>query len=345
MATVAAGLVKDVLTFAESRGADKSRLMNAVGLDELTLENQDNRLPAETFVISLRASVALLDQPEFPLLYGEASLFDDFSIVGLICYSADNMLEGFEQMNRYAKLVLDTGVANAANRFRLVYEGNSVWIEDLRPNPNATPELTETVFARFIGDYDRYFGDQSPERPFLALHVTHDEPAHSDAYRELFDVPISFGMEKNALLANQSWLSLSLGPQNRYAFGVLSGHADALMKELEKAETCRGSVERILLPLLHKGNVSMEHIASKMHLSRPTLYRKLKAEGVRYDELLDDLRKTMAISYLEGGKASVNEVAYLVGFSEASSFTRAFKRWTGKPPTTYLAPQTSAKGK
>lgn len=333
MTTVAAGLVRDVIDYACTLGADRVTLLAATETDETILQDQDARLPAALFVVAVRTAARLLDRPDFALAYGEASHFDDFSIVGLICYAADSMLEGFEQMNRYARLVLDTGVAAAANRFRLVYEDDGVWIEDLRPNPNAVPELTETVFARFIGDYDRYFGDADPNRPFRALEVTHEAPAHASAYDALFGVPVAFSASRNALLAHKSWLTLSTGPKNRYAFGVLASHADALMDRLEAAETLRGQIEHILLPILHKGDVSMEKVAEKLGLSRPTLYRKLKADGDAFDEIVDDLRQTMAIQYLEGGKASVNEVAYLVGFSETSSFSRAFKRWTGKAPS------------
>lgn len=62
------------------------------------------------------------------------------------------------------------------------------------------------------------------------------------------------------------------------------------------------------------------------------MYRRLKAENVSFDALYDDLRHRMAIHYLQSQKVSVNETAYLVGFSDPSSFSRAFKRWTGEAP-------------
>ena len=69
-----------------------------------------------------------------------------------------------------------------------------------------------------------------------------------------------------------------------------------------------------------------------MGFSRQTLFRRLKEEGTTYTQVLDQLRHRLAIEYLKGSKASVNDTAYLVGFSDAASFTRAFKRWTGKTP-------------
>jgi AraC-like DNA-binding protein len=86
------------------------------------------------------------------------------------------------------------------------------------------------------------------------------------------------------------------------------------------------------MPILHTGEVSMDTIAGKMALSRQTLLRKLKAEGTTFEKLLDELRHKMALHYLSGKKTSVNETAYLVGFSESAAFSRAFKRWTGSSP-------------
>ena len=86
------------------------------------------------------------------------------------------------------------------------------------------------------------------------------------------------------------------------------------------------------MPLLHKGDIGMGQVAHALSLSRPTLYRRLREEGVTYETLVDGLRRRMALHYLDGGKTSVNETAYLVGFSDPSSFSRAFKRWTGASP-------------
>ena len=76
----------------------------------------------------------------------------------------------------------------------------------------------------------------------------------------------------------------------------------------------------------------MDMIASKMGLSHQSLYRNLKAEGTTFEKVLDELRHQLALRYLRAKKASVNETAYLVGFSEPAAFSRAFKRWTGVSP-------------
>ena len=114
--------------------------------------------------------------------------------------------------------------------------------------------------------------------------------------------------------------------------GILSAHADALLTRLENSKTMRGRIESVLMPLLHTGEANMETVTSRLGISRQTLFRRLKAEGVTFEKVVDKLRHTLAIHYLNGKRASVNETAYLVGFSEPAAFSRAFKRWTGLSP-------------
>ncbi len=79
----------------------------------------------------------------------------------------------------------------------------------------------------------------------------------------------------------------------------------------------------------------MDMIAGKLGLSRQTLFRKLKAEGITFEKVLDELRHNLAFHYLNGKKVPVNQTAYLLGFSQPAAFSRAFKRWTGSSPRIY----------
>ena len=132
--------------------------------------------------------------------------------------------------------------------------------------------------------------------------------------------------------AGNPWSANRVAAMPRYVFGVLSERADGLLKSLESSKSTRGRIESLLMPRLHTGEASMDAVASQMGLSRQTLFRRLKAEGVTFEGLLDDLRRRLSEHYLSGRRVSVNETAYLVGFSDPAAFSRAFKRWTGMSP-------------
>lgn len=94
----------------------------------------------------------------------------------------------------------------------------------------------------------------------------------------------------------------------------------------------RSEVEQRLEALLESGETGIARVASDLGYSRQTLYRRLKAEGVTYEQLLDGLRRRLALRLVREG-LSVKETAYRLGFSDPAAFSRAFKRWTGSSPS------------
>lgn len=334
--TIAAGSARALLELAVSKGASRKALAERSRIDPSELKDPDNRIPFAKYVALMRAGKELCNDPALALHFGEAFDFAEISVVGLIGRASENMAEGFAQFNRYARLVVEFEVdgVGAADRFRLARSAGQLWMIDTRRNPNDFPELTESTFARMVCTSRRWFG----ERQFVkAVHVTHAEPPYRAEYDRIFRMPVVFESDRNALLTDDAWLTHGNAHSSRYVFGILSAHAEALLKSLESSKTTRGRVESLLMPILHTGEASVGVIARKLGLSRQTLFRKLKAEGVTFEKVLDELRHKLALHYLSGKKTSVNETAYLVGFSDPAAFSRAFKRWTGSSPRTARA--------
>lgn len=329
--TVSAGFAKALLDFAVSRGADEPDLLARAGLRPEDLRDQDRRVPFARFVALMRAAKVLCGDPALALEFGAATDLRRFSIVGLIAHAASTMSEALAQLNRYSRLVVEVDGLADGSRFEIVHENGQRWMVDRRVDPDPFPELTEATWSRFICWTRREF----PQGVYaLAVEVTHPEPLHRVAYERLWQVPVTFNARRNAIRTTLDWGDVPVQPENRYVFGLFTERGDALLEELESLRTVRGRVESLLLPLLHTGDLGMQAIARKMGASRQTLHRSLKAEGATFEQVLDQLRHRMAVHYLAGGRASVHEVAYLVGFSDPSAFSRAFKRWTGIRPGT-----------
>lgn len=326
--TVAAGFARGVLEVAVARGAPRAELARQAGLDPADLTDQDARIPFARYVALMRAGQRLAGDPALGLHYGEAVDVADFSIVGLIGQASTSGMEAFAQLNRYVPLIVETQNADGGDRFSMALDRDGAWVVDNRLDPNSFPELTESAFAQLVCS-PRRFGDEVPVK---AVHVTHADPGYRDEYERVFRAPVSFGAQRNAILIDATRLVTKPAQLPRYVFGVLAERADLLLKELQDQRSTRGRVESLLMPVLHTGEASMERTAKALGLSRQTLFRKLKAEGTSFEKLIDDLRCKLALHYLNGRKVSVCETAYLVGFSDPASFSRAFKRWTGVSP-------------
>ncbi len=328
--TVAAGFASALMSFAISKGAQQSVLESRSQIGEQELRDQDQRIPLWKYIALMKASQEQCNDPALALHFGASFDFGELSIVGLILGASASWGDAFVQLNRYSRLMLEVDVGSR-ERFRLEQHGPELWMVDTRPHPNDFPELTESGFARGVCMSRRY----AEGRRFVhAVHVTHAAPSYRSEYDRIFQVPVIFNSEKNALITDAAWLTQTSYVKSSagYVFGIFSAHASALMKELDAAESVRARVHRILLPNLHTGALEMASVARNLGFSRDTLRRRLRAEGTTFEQLLDELRQQLASDYLSSKKLSVNETAYLLGFSEPSAFSRAFKRWTGMSP-------------
>jgi AraC-like DNA-binding protein len=334
--TVAASAASALLEFAATSGACRAALFERSGIVPPELEDADGRVPFEKYVALMRAAKELCGDPALALHFGEAVDVSEISAACMIVSPDGNWAENFEQMNRYGRLAVD--LADDGRRFALEREGPLVWVVDTRRDPNDFPELTESTFARAVCCSRRILGGLQPMK---AVHFTHAAPPYQDEYERVFQMPCVFRSDRNALLTDEKWLDYKIEVLPRSVNEVLRAHAEELLEKLDNSKSTRGRVEELLTPMLRTGGANVGAVAGKLGLSRQTLFRRLKAEGVTFEKVLDGLRRRLALQYLDGGKVSVNEAAYLLGFSDPASFSRAFKRWTGSSPRAMCAAKAS----
>jgi AraC-like DNA-binding protein len=147
----------------------------------------------------------------------------------------------------------------------------------------------------------------------------------------VFMGPVHFGAALNGLIFDGSLLDIPI-PSCDSALSVkLKRQAEELMEEAQMLGF-KAQVRAALAAELRGGDATAERVASALSLHPKTLSRRLKAEGTTFRRLLDELRMELARRYLRQPGLSVEEVAFLLGYSERSAFHRAFQRWTGQAP-------------
>lgn len=326
--TVSAGVVSGLLDFASGRGGDRTAMIARAGVDERSLDDPDNRFPLDRYVALLRVAKVMTEDPALALHFSEEIGMSKISIVGLVMEASATMGEAFVQLQRYGRLAADFEDMADGPRFELRPAGGKLFMVDRRRCANAAPELTEIAFGSLVCGPRKFL----PRPHVLAVHVTYAAPAYAAEYRRIFQCPVHFDSDWNAMELHPDITGWEVAQGSRYVFGVLTRHADVLLHDMDVASTLSGRVEALLLATLHEGDPSADSIAGQLGCSRQTLFRKLKDEGTTFTGVLDALRERVAKSYLDGRSVSINEIAYLVGFSDPASFSRAFKRWTGQSP-------------
>jgi len=329
--TVASSFAAGLIDYAASRGVGRARLMARAGVAADELEAPEQRVSLAKYMLLMRAAAQLSGDPAFALHFGEEVDIREMSIAALLGQSLGSAMEAFEVVNRYARLDADVEI-DGGNRLELVSSAGKLWLVDRRANPNSTPELTESAFARMVSAGRRV----GMEMPLREVHVTHAAPAYRQEYERVFGVPVVFASHWNALGMDEGAMAQPIALQPAYAGRILSQRADALLRDLDAARSTRGQVETVLRPLLRGGAAGVASVAGKLGVSRQTLYRRLRAEGTTYEQVSQELRLELARDYLADGKLSVVEIGYRLGFADGPSFSKAFKRWTGSSPAAQL---------
>lgn len=328
--TVAAGMALGLIEFAASKGARRQELLCMIGIGGANDPDPNRRIALDRYAAMLREAARQCDDPALAIHFAEQSNFADLSIVGLIGYSAETMRDALDQLNRFGRLVTDLAV-RGSNRFVLSHETDGLWLTDCRIDEPPFPELTESTLVRMVAG-TRQFG----QIPYASLaEVTHADCGTGAELQRALGVPVRFGAARNALRVSTEWQDYRIALYPRYAFGLFCADADRLLAELDAAQSVSGQVERALVPVLHTGSISAEGIARQLGYSGQGLYRALRAEGQTFENLHATLRHRFAQGYLEQGRASLKEIAYLLGYSDVSAFSRAFKRREGLAPGAY----------
>ena len=306
--TAAVGDARGMVNFAVRQGVDREHLLATAGIAEGMLGNFEARLPLPAYRRLIETGAALTNDPAFALRYAEAIDVSEISVLGLITHASETMIDAFAQINRYTRLITDVA-SNGPNRFTLDRDAEGLWLTDHRVDPDDFIQLTEMSFARMVCG-TRVFGDT----PFvLEVHVSHPAPFYAREYEAVFQAPVKFAAGRNAMRVDERWLTYRVAKQPRFTFGILSAHADRLLKDLHGSDGFAHRIEAVIMPRLHTGAIDLATVANELGVSRQTIFRRLKAENTSYEKLLDNLRHRLALSYFQERRVTATEVAYQLG--------------------------------
>ena len=168
----------------------------------------------------------------------------------------------------------------------------------------------------------------------MRIELRHGDHGQPYRYQDYFQAPVTFGATADCLYLPIDSLDEILPGANQ----ALAVDADRIVEgyiaAFEEPNIAR-EVRRYLLDLLPQGKASTDTVARRLHMSRRTLQRHLVSEGHTFRGLVDETRKALAIEYCRDGKHPLIDVAFRLGFSDQSSFTKAFRRWTGMSPSKF----------
>jgi AraC-like DNA-binding protein len=293
----------------------------------------DERLPATIAHQLLDGIISLGVEPSFGLLAAREWNSGDGGALDYAVTSASTVREAIQAAGRYMRLV------NDAASITLVTSGDvaEIRIENFLPMKRVGLDFQ-------LGSLFRLFRCiwASGGRQTLCVHVPYAEPEDTSEHRITFEgARLVFdcaapGFSFEALLLDKRLTSADFRLHD-----TIRLHAEQMLQELPRSRSLTGWIESAIAAELPKGAPTVNRIAARLRMSTRTLERRLEREGTTFSDLLEDLRRRLAVRYVTNQGIPLGEIAFLLGFSHTTGFHRAFKRWTGETPLGYRRAQSS----
>jgi AraC-like DNA-binding protein len=287
----------------------------------------DDRIPVTTVHRLLENTAELMNDPDLGLKAARRTSPGDVGALDYLLSTSATVEDAIEAAGRYMRLVNDTLAV------RLELDGENAWIrfDNTVILPRAAADFQ--MGSIFWNHARRWLRDVVAE---VKVAFTHARPSDQSEYELTFGAAeVRFSAPFMGFLLRRTHLALPLEKADPKLHGVIAKHARQLMSELPRAQSLTERARTVAAQELAQGNPNAAHVATELGMSLRTLSRKLADEGTTFKDVLDDLRRRLALQYVAGRDLPLSDVALLLGFSETAVFHRAFRRWTGQTPLEY----------
>jgi len=328
VATVANFAARGILSVSASRGIEVDGLIREAGVDERLLAEPGTRLALDSVIRLWESARRRARDEAFALHVADFLPFGAYKTYDLLLATAPTVGEALVKAAKY------NGFVNDAFRPTLQHRRGHVWLEytncvDPQCNP---PEYIEFVFACFLLRFRTTTGvDFRPKE----IHFRHAPPRDLSEHYRIFQAPVLFRQPATRAIMEPSVLRIPQIFADAPTCELLEHHIRLTLNRPGVFDTLTVALRKSLNSVLPSERVTLAAVAREQRMSRRGLQRQLAARGTSFREVYRALRYELALTLLSRRDITMIEVADSLGFSELSSFSRAFKKWTGMSPQAY----------
>ncbi len=328
--TVAVSLVRTLVDAVERAGVPPERFLAAAGLEPAALADADGRVERARYDRLGELALDMTGRPGLGLAMGENAPLAAFHVLGPLVVHAPTLRAALADVTRYYRLV------SGSRAPRLVEEGDHARIayDFVRSSPDV-----DRMRAEFALAFTTTFGDRILGKAgwLLEAWFEHAAPAHAADYRRAFGGAERFGMPETALVFPRALLDRPQRHQDARMLELVRARADEALRRLELRTTCAERVHELVLRGGGCDGLTVAEAARALDLTPRTLQRRLAHEGTTFQDVVGHARAVVARRILAESRTTTQQAAFRLGFSDASAFHRAFRRWTGMTPARYRA--------
>ena len=322
------GVAKEIAPILRDFGIDPDPVIREAGLDPSLFDDGANVIPHAALGRLLTLSVARTCCPHFGLLTGRHATIQSLGMVGRLMQHSDTV------GNAMRALVSNLSIQNrGAVPSLIVGDGMALFTFSVyQPEAESADQISDGSLAVAVNALRTLCGpDWNPTEVLLPRAA----PADQEPYRRHFRAPVRFNQESATIVFPASDLDRRIAGADPMVREVL----EERIRQMKGAQGCAFSddIRRLLRTRLTSTRCSAEDIAGSLAIHRRTLSRRLKDSGMGYRAIANEIRFEIARQLLQDTEVPLGQIAAALGYSEASAFTRAFRRWSGRTPTAWRA--------
>jgi AraC-like DNA-binding protein len=317
-----------VVAELDRAGLPASALLGAVGLDREQLTGPDAHIPFNAHVMLLENAARALREPCFGFRLGSEIELTEAGLVAYVTLNSHDLGAALRNLCRYLVILTEGSVGELrqeAGEVKLLFSFGD-------PIGTASRQLHEFGVTMMVRVCEAITGHRV--RP-VRVELRHDTACPMLA-RHL-GVPVAVYQPHSALVLDAGSLTVPVVNADARLLDVLRRYADDLLARRARKDDLVARAERWILENLHTGDVGVARLARGLGMSDRTLARRLSEDGLTPAGLVEELRQQLANKYLAERAFPLGRITYLLGYSDLSAFTRAFRRWTGRTPSKWRA--------
>jgi AraC-like DNA-binding protein len=322
---IAIQLVRSLINYGERHGVLRCDMLHITSVSEDQLNDCRLLIDVPRYEALLLFIRQQLDDPMLGFHHGQQFEAGRWGVLGMIASTAQNFQAAMASQYRFQSLSGNMGAPLQASK-------NGVTSLQWVPAYNCSYHLAEQVVTGLVS-LARELTNEVDYAP-NSVSFTHKAQAKAHIYEDYFKCPVHFSATFNGLEVDDEMLQVPLRKSDAETYKVLVEHAKSMLEEQSFTSPLE-VIKDYVVKTLPSHVPDIEEIAQYLNLSVRSTQRKLQEYGTSYSQVLDAIRKELALTYLRQTQNSVLYVSERLGFSEQSAFQRAFKRWTGSTPKRY----------
>ena len=318
--------VRQLIAELHSRKHPVEPILKAAKLDRAKIDADGARIPITAHAAIFELAAQSVDDDCLGLRFGATRDVRDAGLIGYLGIASQTLGDALRNLSRYSHVFSDAIEVDVSN---LAKSGDLRWAFRIS-GILRTRQMIEFSAANLVQATRQLTG-----RNIVPVELTfaHPRNEHLDSFDRFFGCKVLFGEAENRLRFRSSDLLTHLVNADDRLLALLRSYCDEILgSHTQKSPPLVGEIERLIVQRLTGGEAKADTIAAELGMTRRTLTRRLTELGTSFQSLLEGLRKELAQRYLRDSGINMAEIAFLLGYTETSTFNHAFKRWTGKTP-------------